>query len=358
MADMTKERYDGRSRGGSPAGLFVKYLSVSLTTVYMMTTGCDATFPGNGFLRYGQAGEIRVSVETPLQGDIGWLQSVLTWKSDGAWKIFEEIGYQGTVGDEHMERNPGLPIQFAASYATLITQLNDHEGAKLFGVANLDPDLDPQCPAGASRVTVLVRDSGRGEQTDWTRCADGALATLKTEGSGPDTDAARVIQAAITARNWTVGEDFQSRYSGSLPFATVEKGTETSTDLQGPRLFLSPEGVDPDPTPEKWAQFWAAHTGGDGRPLPEVDWVTEMVLVGAVGIREEVGDSVEVRRVLQIGDADRVTGTKIEVVERIPGDFCAPARRIVRPYHIVVTRKAPNVFFAAVQSERVPCGAS
>ena len=358
MAGITKERYDGPPRKGSLARFLAKYLSISLTMTYMMTTGCDATGPGNGFLRFGQAGEIRVTVETPLQGGIGWLQHVLTWQSDGAWKLFEEIGYDGRVGDEHMTRNPGLPVRFAASYATLITQLNDHEGAKLFGVPNLDPDLDPVCRAGASRVTVLVRDSGRGEQTDWKRCADGTLATLTTGGSGPDTDAARVIQAAITARNWTVGEDFQSRYSGSLPFGTLEKGTVTSTDLQGPTHFLSPDGSDADPTPEEWAEFWAAHTGSDGRPLPEVDWATEMVLIGAVGVREEVGDSVEVRRVLQVGDADRVTGTKIEVVERVPGDFCAPARRIVRPYHIVVAPKGPNVSFAKVQTERVPCGTS
>ena len=60
--------------------------------------------------RFGQAGEIRVTVETPLQGGIGWLQHVLTWQSDGAWKLFEEIGYDGRVGDEHMTRNPGLPF--------------------------------------------------------------------------------------------------------------------------------------------------------------------------------------------------------------------------------------------------------
>ena len=358
MAGITKGRYDGRPGKGSPVRSLAKYLSISLTTTYIMVTGCDSAGPGNGFLRFGQAGEIRVTVETPLQGGIGWLQHVLTWQSDGAWKLFEEIGYDGTPGDEHMTRNPGLPVQFAASYATLITQLNDHEGAKLFGVPSLDPDLEPECSAGSSRVTVLVRDSGRGEQLDWTRCADGTLATLTTVGSGPDTDAARVIQAAITARNWTVGDNFQSRYSGSLPFATLEKGTMTGTELQEPTYFLSPDGSDADPAPEQWAAFWATHTGSDGRPLPEVDWATQMVLVGAVGVREEVGDSVEVRRVLQVGDADRVTGTKIEVVERIPGDFCAPARRIVRPYHIVVAPKGPNVDFVDVQTERVPCGTS
>ena len=98
------------------------------------------------------------------------------------------------------------------------------------------------------------------------------------------------------------------------------------------------------------------HTEGSGREAPEIDWETEMIIVGAVGVREEVGDSVEVRRVLLIGNDERVTGTKIEVVERNPGDFCAPARRIVRPYHIVVAPRTPEPFFPEVRAERVPCG--
>ena len=346
------ERYAGRPRKGRPARVPASMLTVSLTMIYVVTSSCDPPVGmGNGFLRFGQDGEIRVSVEAPLQGGVGWLQQVLTWNSDGAWKLFEEIGYRGTVGEEGINANPGLPLQFAGSYATLITQLNDHDGSKLLGVPDLDADLNPDCGVGASRVTVLIRDAGRNQDMEWVRCAFGTLGSLVTQGSGPDFTAGRVIQAAILARNFTLGDEFLSAYAGSLPFYTVEKGTETGSGVEGPRVFRAPDNAGSDETPPDWALFWGAHAGA-GRPLPEVDWASEMVLVGAVGVREEVGDSVEIRRVLPIG-----TGTRVEIFERIPGNFCAPARRIVRPFHIIVAPRAPApVVFTDVKEERVPCG--
>ena len=89
--------------------------------------------------------------------------------------------------------------------------------------------------------------------------------------------------------------------------------------------------------------------------MPEIDWEQEMVLVGLIGQREEVGDSAEIRGVVTVAD-----GTKIELWERVPGDFCAPTRQVVWPFHIVVAPRAPApVEFAdEVKRDLVPCGTS
>ena len=56
---------------------------------------------------------------------------------------------------------------------------------------------------------------------------------------------------------------------------------------------------------------------------------------------------------LAIGD-----GTRFEVAERGPGDFCAPARRTTTPVHIVVAPKSPEPITPVLLTpERVPCGA-
>ena len=73
---------------------------------------------------------------------------------------------------------------------------------------------------------------------------------------------------------------------------------------------------------------------------------------GSVGVREEAGDSVEVRKILPVDQ-----GTLIEVWERVPGDFCSPASRTHVPYHVVVSPLTPEPQrFSDVRIERVPCG--
>jgi len=77
-----------------------------------------------------------------------------------------------------------------------------------------------------------------------------------------------------------------------------------------------------------------------------------MVILAAVGRRLEAGDSVKVRRVLPIDQ-----GTRIEIVERVPGDFCSPAAREGYPFHLVVAPRAQApIQFADPIVERVPCG--
>lgn len=317
----------------------------------LVTGACDPTGL-NGPLRFGQTGEIRVTLVSPLYLGAGSLRQVLTWRSDGAWRVFEEISYQGIAGEEQLEPSPGVPIEYASLYASLIQKLNDDKGFRLIGFPALDEVRDPECPAGMSSVEVRMYDAPKREWRQWTRCGEGnSLANLTTRGAGPDVAASRVIQAAIFVRNSTIGQEFVSTYAGSLPFATLDRGSETGSGLGVPGYFRSPDGGGAEEIPEGFADFWGSHTGTRPRPVPEVDWIREMVLVAAVGERHEVGDSVEVRRVLAIDD-----GTRVEWVERTPGNFCAPARRTVRPIHIVIVPKAPEpVSFTRLPTEAVPC---
>jgi hypothetical protein len=160
-----------------------------------------------------------------------------------------------------------------------------------------------------------------------------------------------VIQAAILVRDFTQADPFVSAYVGSVPFGTLDRGEESGARLDEPRRFLSvPEGSSKAPT--GWAVFWQTHKEDLGAIPPDVDWSREMVLVAAVGVRSEAGDSVEVRQIIQSGE-----GSVVSLFERIPGDFCSPASRNHYPVHIVVAPRTlePIRFSEAVQ-ERVPCG--
>ncbi len=102
-----------------------------------------------------------------------------------------------------------------------------------------------------------------------------------------------------------------------------------------------------------WLDFWADHRAGQPSvTAPFVDFDRDQVVIAAVGPRLEAGDSVEVRRILQLEG-----GTVTEVVERIPGDFCSPLARTHRPFHIVVAPiTAQPMAFPVTAVERVPCG--
>ncbi len=328
--------------------MFIK-LSVSLTTACLVILACSDGVSLPTVTRFGQVGDVRIRIVTPLQGGVGELQQALTWSSTGSWQLFEQIAYQRRVGDQQFRQSPGVPARFAAAYATFITQMNETAALRLFD-DSLDPTLNPDCGVGASRITVTIRDEARGEEASWARCVFGSLVSLRTEGAGPDPQAGRVAQAAILLRDFTLGESFESAYRGSLPFYTIERGVETGSTLGEPQSFRSSD-ANAETAPTNWGNFWAAHTGGL-REAPAVNWETEMVLVGAVGIRHEAGDSVEIRRVVPIDE-----GTRIEAFERIPGDFCAPAERRTRPFHIVLSPRTPApIVFADVRKERIPCG--
>jgi hypothetical protein len=316
-------------------------------TLGLLVSGCDpegGTQPET--LRFGQIGQVRVTLIVPLDFGKGELQQVLTWNSNGAWRLREAISYRGLPGDETVIFQQGD----AGSYAALILQLNETEGLRL-RTDELIPDLGEDCPFGSTTVVVSIRDDIKELEESWVRCAQGSLGTLKTSDAGPDPAAVRVIQAAILEREYTQGPDFFSAYFGSVPFGTLDRGEESGAELSGPDHFVGKALGNPA-TPPGWVQFWRDHRQDPVAVPPPVNWAEEMVLVAAVGERREAGDSVEVRRVLQTGE-----GTQVTLFERVPGDFCSPAARRHFPVHIVVApRKALPIEFSEVVTERVPCG--
>lgn len=330
----------GRRRTGGRRSRAGRLLP-ALLALLLAPAACSengSTQPGT--LRFGQIGHMEVTLRAPLRLGEGQLLQVIRWSSSGAWSLEEAISYQGRVGDERILGSPGDPSAFASAYASLITQVNEVEGLELF-LDELPQDLDPECAATRTRLTVSITDRSREETARWTRCANGSLANLTPRDAGPDPAASRVVEVARIARNGTVGESFASQYAGSVPFGTLDRGDDTPTSVRSPTVFTE-EG--------QWLAFWGQHA--PGVTAPDVDFSRDMVVAGIVGLREEAGDSVEVRRVLQV---DR--GTLVELWERVPGDFCTPADQAHVPFHIVVSPRTPDpVRFADVRVEQVPCG--
>ncbi len=331
-------RYTERRRRAGLVGACV-LLMLSLASA----CGDDGGIPP-GALRFGQLGKIVIDMDTPppLALGTGHLRQILAWGSSGAWSLQESISYRGLVGDDDFERYTGDPGQSAGAYAEVITQLNETPGLEL-DVPELPQDLDPECGPGRTRLTFTMQDDAKEESRTWIRCVSGSLSGIKVEDAGDPNDlaASRLALAVQLVRDATVGNRWTSPYGGSVAFGTLDRGEDSGSSLQSPTVIFDPS---------TWQTFWLEHAGS--RPLPDVDFDSDMVVVGIVGPREEAGDSVEVRRILQIDD-----GTRTEIVERVPGDFCAPAARTHVPYHIVVApRTPPPRRFAAIKREEVPCG--
>jgi hypothetical protein len=321
-------------------------LPALLAVAILLAAGCgdDGGTQPPGTLRFGQIGEVRLHLTSPLLGQ-GELQQALTWSSSGAWQLTETISYQGRLGDENTIRSLAPPEVLASDYAIWITQVNDLETLNLFDAHIVDPSLAPECGAAWTKIQLLIRDTALGEDRQWTRCVEGNLASLVTEGAWPGVGAARVANAALLMREYVFPppRGFTSTFHGSLPFATAARGEDTAAQLNQPSLIR---------TFEAWTEFWIAHTGSVAG-LPPVDFNTEVVAVAAIGPRFEAGETVEVRRVLAVGD-----GTLVEIVHRVPGNFCSPASRTHRPFHVVIIPpEAPEpIVFKEVIREEVPCG--
>ncbi len=306
-----------------------------------MGLSCDAGGPVDpGTLRFGQLGEMRLRVIAPLALGLGELEQVLTWRSDGRWEVHEEVRYRGLVGDVTLHRLEGSSEALANSYSQWITDVNDNPGLTLF-VDDLDPDLDPVCAITFSRVTLSIDDSTSGESVSYTRCVQGFLESLSFRAE-PDPSASRVANLSRLARDYTVGTAFRPAYERTQPFGTLEKGGDTPSGLVAPVVIQTQQDFD---------AFWSVHAPAD--PSPIVDFQQETVIVAARGERREAGDSLEVRVVSPVGE-----GTVITLVERVPGNFCAPAERSHVPYHIVVTPRVarPVSFQSPVLVELVDCG--
>jgi len=299
-----------------------------------------------GTLRFGQIGEVRLHLTTPLGFTYrGELQQSLTWSSSGPWRLTEAISYDGRAGDENERPSTVNPELLAGTYADWILRVNETTGLRLF---DLDSSLDPECEGdrARTRISLTISDAVRDEERTWVRCvaASRGLGDLVTQYAGPDPNAARVANAALLLKEYTVEGTGFFRYSfdGTVPFATLARGEDTPAPLETSRV------IEDD---VNWRQFWLVHTGSEAG-LPEVDFGSELVLVAAVGVRDEAGDSVEIRQILPVGET-----TNVEVVERVPGNFCSPVRRFHRPFHIVVAPRVPlPVTFLQLPREEVPCG--
>lgn len=314
----------------------------ALALAALLGVGCDdggSSPPGS--LRFGQVGTVRMVLVTPLAFGAGALRQEILWESNGAWQLLEAVSYEGEVGDTELLRLQGNQEVAAGIYAEWINQVNTVPGLTLF-VEELDPFLDPTCTDLQSRLSLTIRDEVRNEEASWTRCTPGPLRLITPVGSGPDPAASRVASAGLLLRDYTVGNAFVSAFAGTVPFATVDRGEDSGADLTGPLLI-------DDPT--DWTLFWSRHARTQG-PAPTVDFQKDMVLVGAVGLRQEAGDSVQVRQILSVGG-----GTVVVLQERVPGDFCSPAERAHVPFHIVRLPRIPlPVSYADIEVVRVPCG--
>ena len=337
---MTRSSSSTRPNGRLVRSLRALYLLAVAATA--LSCADDGTRPDD--LRFGRIGQVRIEVIAPLDRGLGELQQIVSWSSEGPWVSTERISYNGRPGDETVVRSRQDAGTLAGYYASWIALVNDETPVKLFLGVDLHPDLNPTCGENQSRVTVEILDAERADATSWTRCADGSLGNLSGDAAGPDPTAGRVVQAAQLARDFTVRSDFVSAYNGSVPFATLDRGEVSKAPMALPRVIEDAE---------RWASFWAEHTG-DSSPPPTVDFESELVLVAAVGTRQEAGDSVEVRGVLPVG-----FGTQVTLWERRPGNFCTPAPRLHAPFHVVVVplREVPHpIFFSVVDVDKVPCG--
>jgi hypothetical protein len=319
---------------GALAGLLVVLLA-----------GCEGTTTVLPSPRFAQIGELRADVEVPLAGGEGRLEGTLVWASDGRWALVERIYYGNVLGEEvtrHSRLNPG---ELGPEYASLVLQLNETPGLRLPG--EVSQGGPASCGEGRARVTFSMVDDFRDEFASWTRCATGNLFTVTPGSAGPDAGAARIVTAVQLTRSFTVGDAERSVFEGSLPFATLDRGHTSGAREGASRVFASEGGA----VPEGWNAFWEAHAGAGDAP-PVVDWSSEMVLLATGGRRDEAGHRFRVRRVLPVGAA-----TQVEVIEEVPGDFCAPASLEQYPFHLV---RAPlgslPVGFGEVLPRRIPCG--
>lgn len=307
----------------------------------LLAGGCGNGHPVDpGDLRFAQRGHVEVRLEVPLRLGEGRLAQELRWRSDGTWTLQETISYRGSVGDATVWRSNADASPYVLAYDGLVRKLNEEPAEQLF-TPDLPTALVPECGPTQTRVTLTLRDDARDESATWIRCVEGSMNTLTPQGAGPDPAASRVALAAILVRQSTVGERWISAYLGSVPFGTLDRGGDSRSALAAPVTFIDAAGFN---------EFWGRHA--PGRAPPTVDFTRDMVVAAVVGVRREAGDSVEVRRILQVAE-----GSLAEVYERVPGDYCSPAARTHVPFHVVVAPRTPVPHrFADVKVERVSCG--
>ncbi len=353
---VVKPTGSGRARRGAPrAG--------GTLLVLLLLAGCGDGAVDPSDRLFGEIGEIRIEVRSPLGLAVGLpgntqgaYYETLRWTSNGAWTLAERVTYDGVLGSETVRRSRLNPGELRGEYRSLVEQLTTESPLRLLG--DVPQGLAPSCGVGSAltlptQITVSIHDEARDEVARWVRCSRGVLLSpnppdwIRPAIAGPDEGAARVVTAALLARTFTLGDTAPSTHAGTLPFSTLEQGEHSPAHPIEPRIFRSTQAG----PPSAFVEFWEEHAGLDA-PLPDVAWPQEMVVLAAVGLRNEAGDIVQITRVVNVGAAVRV-----EVLERVPGDFCSPASRAIHPYHLVIVPTVPlPAEFVAPRVERVPCG--
>jgi len=333
-------------------------LPLLLLVFAFFLSGCEDPASPSDNARFGLSGEVRIEVRTPIGGrfnpitgltsPVGFQTESLVWRSTGPWVLAERVSYRGLAGSETVHRGLFNPGELAAEYAVFNRELHESTEMGLFG--GDVPQIEPVCsPTGvlSSQVTITIYDAPRDRTERWVRCARGTLFTLLSSLGGPDIAAGRVVSAIRRARSFTLGDDQVSTYETTVPYGTLAQGERSRTLPDGPIAFVSSTGS----APPDFLAFWEAHAE-PGDFLPSVDWGNEVVFFAAVGERDEAGGSVQIRRILTLPGL-----TRVEISERVPGDFCTPAAKVTFPYHLVVvpTVATPVEFFFP-PTERVPCG--
>lgn len=338
---------------------------VSAMVLAWLLPACDGPDPIGPVGGFGEVGEVQVEVRSPLGQPLGGpqlglfqgtLTETLRWRSNGGWTLAERVSYLGILGSETVRRSRLNPGELTDEYRILVFQLTEAAGTRLLGTVS--QDILPACggfflPQLTTQVTVTIQDTERNETARWVRCTRGIFVLsalspdLNPATSGPDAEAERVVTAAQLARFFTIGSSTTSTYAGTVPFGTLDRGEYSPALPTVSRIFTSSDGG----PPQEFRAFWALHAGPTAE-LPEVNWFSQSVLLGAIGARQEAGDSVQVRGV------HRATqGHRVDVVERLPGDFCSPAEKRVYPFHIVVLPSISfPIEFAAPLVERITCG--
>lgn len=365
----------GRKRPGTSGVPIVAVMCAAMTLLPACQDGGGVTTPGNNVL-FGLDGRIRMTFQgLPSTLDtLGGIRQILTWESSGRWTFEEEISYRGVPGDRTVLAGPANAT--ADGYSSLVVQIGTSGGDLDFVGDTLTLDGVPDCRGLVTGDLILpfvslefeVEDDIRTETRTWRLCTqtwlggDGADRRIRAVPDQPPLSL-EVAAAAEITRDRTLTRDFGSTYRDSSPYQTLDRADDSGFPLEGPLVFIDGERVGGGDV-LSWDEFWAAHKGG---AVPAVDWSRDMVLVAAVGTRQELGDSIEVRRVIPAA-----TNTVVEIAERIPGDFCSPLSREHRPVHIVATPRIRSlsageaedgggedrpVIFRDPVEERFSCGA-
>ena len=114
---------------------------------------------------------------------------------------------------------------------------------------------------------------------------------------------------------------------GSLPMTTLTKSDLSGVDHASQVVVQ---------TAAEWSALWKAHA--PERPMPAVDFSTNMLIAVFLGSRPTSGYSIEIRRITAGPDA-----VEVEYVEQQPDPQTITAQILTAPCHIVTIPRRPAV---------------